>query len=94
MSVMGLTSHQSELLNFIRSRLSHCEIAPSFDEMKDAVGLKSKSGIHRIIVALERKGSIRRLPGMARAIQLVDQSDEYERGYAAGFAAASRKTFK
>ena len=61
-----LTRKQQELLLFISERLSEGGVSPSFDEMKDALGLKSKSGIHRLITGLEERGFIRRLPHRAR----------------------------
>mgnify|MGYP001334062184 CR=1 FL=1 len=66
-----LTSKQKELLMFIHSRLQEAGVPPSFDEMKDALELKSKSGIHRLITALEERGFIRRLPHRARALEVV-----------------------
>src|SRR5690606_21673157 len=62
---------QQELLLFINQRLRDDGVAPSFDEMKDALDLKSKSGIHRLIRALEERGFIRRLPHRARALEVV-----------------------
>ena len=61
-----LTRKQHELLMFIHERLKEAGIPPSFDEMKDALDLASKSGIHRLITALEERGFIRRLPNRAR----------------------------
>jgi repressor LexA len=66
-----LTSKQFELLRFIHKRLRESGIPPSFDEMKDALELKSKSGIHRLITALEERGFIRRLPNRARAMEVI-----------------------
>jgi repressor LexA len=66
-----LTRKQQELLLFINERLGKDGVSPSFDEMKDAVGLKSKSGIHRLITALEERGFIRRLPHRARALEVL-----------------------
>ena len=66
-----LTRKQQELLLFINERLGRDGVSPSFDEMKDAVGLKSKSGIHRLITALEERGFIRRLPHRARALEVL-----------------------
>ena len=66
-----LTRKQHELLLFIHERLKESGIPPSFDEMKDALDLKSKSGIHRLILALEERGFIRRLPNRARAIEVL-----------------------
>jgi repressor LexA len=66
-----LTRKQLELLRFIHERLKEAGIPPSFDEMKDALDLRSKSGIHRLITALEERGFIRRLPNRARAIEVI-----------------------
>ncbi len=66
-----LTRKQSELLRFIHERLQEAGVPPSFDEMKDALDLRSKSGIHRLIMALEERGFIRRLPNRARAIEVL-----------------------
>ena len=66
-----LTRKQSELLRFIHERLKETGVPPSFDEMKDALFLRSKSGIHRLIIALEERGFIRRLPNRARAIEVI-----------------------
>ena len=66
-----LTRKQHDLLKFINQRLNENGVPPSFDEMKDALELKSKSGIHRLITALEERGFIRRLPHRARAIEVI-----------------------
>lgn len=66
-----LTRKQSELLRFIQERLTENGVPPSFDEMKDALDLRSKSGIHRLILALEERGFIRRLPNRARALEVL-----------------------
>ncbi len=66
-----LTKKQSELLRFINERLKETGVPPSFDEMKDALDLRSKSGIHRLIMALEERGFIRRLPNRARALEVL-----------------------
>lgn len=66
-----LTRKQYELLLFINRRLSEGGVSPSFEEMKEALGLKSKSGIHRLISGLEERGFIRRLPHRARALEVV-----------------------
>jgi repressor LexA len=66
-----LTRKQYELLVFINRRLSDGGVSPSFEEMKEALGLKSKSGIHRLISGLEERGFIRRLPHRARALEVV-----------------------
>src|ERR671934_3117555 len=65
-----LTRKQFELLRFIHERLKEAGVPPSFDEMKDALDLRSKSGIHRLITALEGRGFICRLPNRARAIEV------------------------
>jgi len=66
-----LTEKQKELLLFIHDRMQEKGVPPSFDEMKDALDLKSKSGIHRLITALVERGFIRRLPHRARAIEVI-----------------------
>jgi repressor LexA len=66
-----LTAKQHELLNFINDRLSSTGVSPSFDEMREALDLKSKSGVHRLISALEERQFIRRLPNRARALEVV-----------------------
>jgi repressor LexA len=66
-----LTKKQSELLRFIHERLKETGVPPSFDEMKDALDLRSKSGIHRLVMALEERGFIRRLPNRARALEVL-----------------------
>ncbi len=66
-----LTAKQRELLFFIDTRLKESGISPSFDEMREALDLKSKSGVHRLISALEERGFIRRLPNRARALEVV-----------------------
>ena len=70
-----LTKKQSELLLFINQRLNESGVPPSFDEMKDALDLKSKSGIHRLIMALEERGFIRRLANRARALEVLRLPD-------------------
>ncbi|KTQ95058.1 LexA family transcriptional regulator [Aureimonas ureilytica] len=70
-----LTRKQHELLLFIHDRLQSVGIPPSFDEMKEALDLKSKSGIHRLITALEERGFIRRLPNRARALEVLRLPD-------------------
>jgi repressor LexA len=74
-----LTRKQLELLDFIRQRLDRDGVPPSFDEMKDALDLRSKSGIHRLITALEERGFIRRLPHRARALDIVKLPEAMER---------------
>src|SRR3989441_167657 len=70
-----LTRKQFELLRFIHERLKESGVPPSFDEMKEALDLKSKSGIHRLITALEERGFVRRLPHRARAMEIVKLPD-------------------
>jgi len=73
-----LTRKQQQLLLFIHQRLQDEGIPPSFDEMKDALALKSKSGIHRLITALEERGFIRRLPNRARALEILRLPDGHD----------------
>ena len=80
-----LTRKQSELLSYIHERLSESGVSPSFEEMKEALALKSKSGVHRLISALEERGFIRRLPNRARALEVVRLPDAK-----AGIASAPR----
>jgi repressor LexA len=70
-----LTRKQNELLLFINRRLNDDGVSPSFDEMKEALRLKSKSGIHRLITGLEERGFLRRLPHRARALQVLKLPD-------------------
>ncbi len=70
-----LTAKQHELLHFIQQKLDASGISPSFEEMKEALGLKSKSGIHRLIRALEERGFLRRLPNRARALEVIKLPD-------------------
>jgi repressor LexA len=70
-----LTRKQHELLGFIQVRLEETGISPSFEEMKEALDLKSKSGVHRLISALEERGFIRRLPNRARALEVLKQPE-------------------
>ena len=71
-----LTAKQHELIRFIQQRLEETGISPSFEEMKDALDLKSKSGVHRLISALEERGFIRRLPNRARALEVIKQPED------------------
>src|SRR4051812_44350421 len=66
-----LTAKQRELLIFIKQRLGETGVSPSFDEMREALDLKSKSGVHRLISALEERQFIRRLPNRARALEVL-----------------------
>jgi len=74
-----LTKKQYELLVLIDKRIKEAGVPPSFDEMKDALGLKSKSGIHRLISGLEERGFIRRLPHRARALEILKMPENIER---------------
>lgn len=74
-----LTRKQLELLDFIKTRMDLDGVPPSFDEMKEALDLRSKSGIHRLITALEERGFIRRLPHRARALEILKLPEAMER---------------
>ncbi len=76
-----LTRKQLELLELIHSRLQRDGVPPSFDEMKDALNLRSKSGIHRLITALEERGFIRRLAHRARAIEVIRMPEAMGAGF-------------
>ena len=71
-----LTAKQHELIRFIQQRLEETGISPSFEEMKEALDLKSKSGVHRLISALEERGFLRRLPNRARALEAIRQPED------------------
>ncbi|NBD29300.1 MAG: transcriptional repressor LexA [Alphaproteobacteria bacterium] len=73
-----LTKKQLDLLEFIHTRMQRDGVPPSFDEMKEALDLRSKSGIHRLITALEERGFIRRLAHRARALEIVKLPDSLE----------------
>lgn len=75
-----LTAKQHELLLFIHRKLEETGISPSFEEMKEALDLKSKSGVHRLISALEERGFIRRLPNRARALEVVKMPENLGNG--------------
>jgi repressor LexA len=79
-----LTTKQKELLAFIHARLQETGVPPSFEEMKEALDLQSKSGVHRLIMALEERGFIRRLPHRARAIEVIKLPDAMHGGGAEG----------
>lgn len=74
-----LTKKQRDLLLFINDRIEAGDIAPSFDEMRDALGLKSKSGIHRLITALVERGYLERLPNRARALKILKLPENYNK---------------
>lgn len=84
-----LTRKQHELIRFIQARLEETGVSPSFEEMKEALDLKSKSGVHRLISALEERGFIRRLPNRARALEVLRQPDDVGAKPAAPRAATS-----
>ena len=73
--IFMLTAKQHELIRFIQQRLEETGISPSFEEMKEALDLKSKSGVHRLISALEERGFLRRLPNRARALEVIRQPE-------------------
>ncbi|MCW4461346.1 transcriptional repressor LexA [Sphingomonas sp. BT-65] len=73
-----LTKKQHELICFIADRLNETGVSPSFEEMKDALDLKSKSGVHRLISALEERGFLRRLPNRARALEVLKMPERGE----------------
>ncbi|MDZ4306560.1 transcriptional repressor LexA [Allopontixanthobacter sp.] len=81
-----LTAKQHELIRFIQDRLEETGISPSFEEMKEALDLKSKSGVHRLISALEERGFIRRLPNRARALEVLKQPEDAVGGSSAASA--------
>lgn len=72
-----LTKKQRELLIFINDKMKQGDIAPSFDEMREALGLKSKSGIHRLITGLVERGYLERLPNRARALEIKKMPEGY-----------------
>ncbi|MZR13062.1 transcriptional repressor LexA [Maritimibacter sp. DP07] len=80
-----LTKKQLDLLEFIHKRIQRDGVPPSFDEMKEALNLRSKSGIHRLITALEERGYIRRLAHRARAIEITRLPDSLDSSGKAGF---------
>src|SRR5277367_4863387 len=74
-----LTKKQHELLMYLNERLAESGVSPSFEEMKEALNLKSKSGIHRLITGLEERGFIRRLAHRARALEVLKLPDDRSR---------------
>lgn len=90
-----LTRKQLELLDFIKQRMDKDGVPPSFDEMKDALDLRSKSGIHRLITALEERGFIRRLAHRARALEIIKLPDAMEKpGFAPRVITGSKPSVK
>lgn len=92
-----LTSKQKELLVFIHTRLQEQGVPPSFDEMKAALNLQSKSGVHRLIIALEERGFIRRLPHRARALEVIKLPEAIDnpapkRGFSPNVIEGSKKS--
>ena len=84
-----LTAKQRELLQFIHGRLQQSGVSPSFDEMREALDLKSKSGVHRLISALEERQFIRRLPNRARALEVIKMPETMSPTIAAALATKS-----
>ena len=87
-----LTRKQHELIRFIQAKLEESGVSPSFEEMKEALDLKSKSGVHRLISALEERGFIRRLPNRARALEVLRQPEDVTTKVASARAAANNIT--
>ena len=87
-----LTRKQHDLLTFINVRLNESGVSPSFEEMKEALALKSKSGVHRLINALEERAFIRRLPNRARALEILRMPEVVQRNVSQGVAAAPGTT--
>ncbi len=87
-----LTRKQHELIRFIQERLEESGVSPSFEEMKEALDLKSKSGVHRLISALEERGFIRRLPNRARALEVLKQPEDVTTKASARAAANSNSS--
>ena len=85
-----LTRKQHELICFINDRLGETGVSPSFEEMKEALDLKSKSGVHRLISALEERGFLRRLPNRARALEVIRMPERTEPKRAAPSRAPAR----
>ncbi|HEU4705439.1 MAG TPA: transcriptional repressor LexA [Sphingomicrobium sp.] len=86
-----LTAKQHELLSFIHDRLGRTGVSPSFDEMREALDLKSKSGVHRLISALEERKFIRRLPNRARALEILKMPETIAPRAAPAIAAAAAR---
>ncbi len=76
-----LTKKQKELFDYLKEYISHNQISPSFEEMKEAVNLKSKSGIHRLITSLEQRGFIKRLKHRARAMEIIEKEQNINQPY-------------
>jgi len=89
-----LTRKQHELVRFIQARLEETGVSPSFEEMKEALDLKSKSGVHRLISALEERGFIRRLPNRARALEVLRQPENVTRPASVSRPVATPQTMR
>jgi repressor LexA len=89
-----LTQKQRDLLLFIHERMNQGDIAPSFDEMKDALDLKSKSGIHRLITGLVERGYLQRLPNRARALEVTRLPEGYHQAPANKSSAPAKSSIK
>lgn len=74
--MIGLTGKQKRLLDFLRARLQHDGVSPSYDEIKSFLAVGSKNTVHRLVVQLESRGYLRRIPGHYRAIELIDQASD------------------
>jgi SOS-response transcriptional repressor LexA len=74
--MMGMTPKQAALLNFIKSYVADKGCSPSFDEMKDGIGTKAKSNVHRYLEGLERRGLVRRTHGFKRSVEVLNPSDD------------------
>lgn len=89
-----LTKKQRDLLLFIHERMAQGDVAPSFDEMKDALDLKSKSGIHRLITGLVERGYLQRLPNRARALEVTRLPEGYQAGAPTAKPATAKPSLK
>lgn len=89
-----LTGRQKELLDFIRDRVATDGVSPSFEEMKEHLGLKSKSGVHRLVTALEERGMVSRLRGRARALYPPELASDKSFSAIMEWLLLTRKTIK
>jgi repressor LexA len=88
-----LTERQRQAFTFISERIEECGVAPNYDEIRDRLGLASKSGVHRLLDGLEERGFIRRLKHRARAIEVIkpagvrigEVNEDFQRGFDAGY---------
>ncbi|WLA80340.1 hypothetical protein QIH87_50185 (plasmid) [Bradyrhizobium elkanii] len=97
----ALMPRQRDCLNFIRGTIAASGMSPTYEEIMDALGLRSKSGVHRLVTGLEERGAIRRIPGLKRTLKLVGAEDEsdalafldpYSRHLLARFAGRKKMT--